>query len=195
MADRDAQIIQFCRLIRARTKENREAVNLLLENRLYSVAFGILRQEIDSLIRVSYLNNISIGNSPARARALVRDLVEGDRWQRTTVKGKLVNVTDREMLIAYQRAVGWEKLVYEFGCQLIHLSRFHDYRDSDPIATMEEEDKLEIVGYLRQYHSFQEVSLTFEALVEYLPKIINKICDNTNCITDSFERRIRNQLA
>jgi len=185
------QLAQFCRLIRARTEENRAAVNVLLQARLYSVAFGVLRQEIDSLIRIAYLDNIRHNYSPGRARLLIRELVEGDRWTRTTKKGKQANVTDREMLDAYQAAIGWEKIVYDFGCELIHLSKFHDYQNSDPILNLSEDSKIQIRNYLKQYHGFDRNHLTFETLVQYLPNVIDKICDNTLGITSSFEDNLR----
>ena len=192
---RDAQLEQFCRLIRARTLEHRQAVKLLLEKGLYSLAFGTLRQELDSLIRVSYLNDISKKNSPVRARKLVRDLVEGTRWRRPTHKGKLVPVTDREMLNAYSRAIGWEKLVYDFGCQLIHLSNLHDHRETDPVSLMDKQEKLDIIRYLKDFHSFAGTHLTFEILLEYLPMITDKVCDNTECLITEFESRMRGQLS
>ncbi len=194
MTKRIEQLDQFCRLIRARTKENRDAVKVLLEAELYSVAFGVLRQEIDSLIRIAYLNDIRQNYSPARARILIRDLVEGDRWTKTTKKGKQANITDREMLNAYQAAIGWERIVYDFGCQLIHLSKFHDYQNSDPILNLSEDSQNEITNYLKQYHALDENNLTFDILVQYLPNVIDKICDNTLGITSSFEDNLRNKI-
>lgn len=194
LIDRIEQLDQFCRLIKARTKENRQAVNVLVEAELYSVAFGTLRLEIDSLIRVAYLNDISRSNSPARARKLVRDLVEGDRWTRTTKKGKQTNITEREMLNAYRAANGWEKVVYDFGCQLIHLSRFHDYQNLDPISILSEDSKQEVTAYLKQYHAFDGQHLTIDVLIQYLPKVADKVCDNTLGLIESLENKLRIQL-
>ena len=194
MADRKDQLRQFCRLIRARTEENRKAVEVLLNAELYGSAFGTLRQEIDSLIRISYIYNVSKSNSPARARVLIRNLVEGDRWTRTSKKGNQVNITDREMLNAHQRAIGWEKMIYEFGCQLIHLSRLHDYKTIDPVSMFTESQKVEIIGYLKNYHDFNETTLTFNGLIQQIPNVMNKICDNTLSITDDFESRLLNQF-
>ena len=194
MTKRIEQLDQFCRLVKARTEENRQAVNVLLEAELYSVAFGTLRQEMDSLIRVAYLNQISRDKSPASARKLVRDFVEGDRWTRTTKKGTQTNITEREMLNAYQAAIGWEKLVYDFGCHLIHLSRFHDYQDVDPVSILPEDSKQEITAYLKQYHAFNGHDLTFNILIQYLPKVADKVCDNTLCFVGSLENNLRVQL-
>ncbi|MGJ8562162.1 MAG: hypothetical protein ACSHXY_01305 [Alphaproteobacteria bacterium] len=194
MTKRIDQLEQFCRLIRSRTEENRKAVNVLLDAKLYSVAFGILRQEIDSLIRIAYLENARQNYSPARARILIRDLVEGNRWTRTTKKGKQANITDREMLNAYRAAIGWEKIVYDFGCELIHLSKFHDYQNSDPVSNLSEDSKIEITNYLKQYHAFDGNNLTFDTLVQYLPDVIDKVCDNTLAITTSFENKLRNKI-
>lgn len=194
MTKRIEQLDQFCRLIRARTEENRDAVKVLLKAKLYSVAFGVLRQEIDSLIRIAYLNDIRQNYSPARARILIRDLIEGDRWTKTTKKGKQANITDREMLNAYQAAIGWERIVYDFGCQLIHLSKFHDYQNSDPILNLPEDSQIEITNYLKQYHALEENKLTFDILVQYLPNVIDKICDNTLGITSSFEDNLRHKI-
>lgn len=118
---------------------------------------------------------------------MVRDLIEGEQWTRTSKKGNQVRVTDREMLNAHQNAVGWEKIVYEFGCQLIHLSNFHDYEKVDPVLSLTENTKLEIITYLTQYHGFDEGDLNFDSLVKYIPNVIDKICDNTDYFVKEFE--------
>ena len=189
-----AQLEDFCRLVEARSEEHREAVNLLLKARHYAVAFGTLRQEIDSLLRVHYLNVISAGESPARARKLVKDLIEGERWTRQSKKGNSVRITDREMLDLRVPNSGWEKTIYEFGCQLIHLSRLHDYETSDPIQLLDDDEKLQIVGYLKQYHAYDQPDLTFDAIIELLPGIINKICDNTISSLNSFKMKLGEKL-
>ncbi len=94
MSKMEEQIKQFIRLIRARTIENKSAIQVLINAKFYGVSFGLLRQEIDSLIRVAYLAD----NSDVRVRKHIRSLVSGQRWRRTTERGKLAYVTDKDML-------------------------------------------------------------------------------------------------
>ena len=195
MGNRNEQLAQVCRLITARSEENKQSAKLLLENKLYSVAIGILRQEIDSLLRISLLYNESKAHSPARARKMIRDLVNGEQWTRSSKKGKAVRITDREMLNAYRNAMGWEKLVYDFGCQLIHLSNLHDYRHADPVVSLPKNTKSEIILYLTQCHEYEETELNLDSLVQYLPKVIDKICDNTNYFVEAFEKTMSEKLS
>ncbi|HFB54665.1 MAG TPA: hypothetical protein ENJ46_01970 [Hellea balneolensis] len=185
MSNREEQIKQFLRLIRARTTENKAALLVLMNANFYGVAFGLLRQEIDSLIKVAYLAD----NSDARVRKHIRSLVSGERWRHETERGKLVYVTDREMLDKSKSLIGWEKTVYEFGCKLIHLSEFHDYDNIDPISTFFDDQVEEIIGYLKQYHEFEGESLDLNVLIEYLPNVMDKVCANTLGYVSILENR------
>ena len=49
---------RFCKILRNRSEENRKSFDVLFRNRLFCNCFSILRQELDSMVRVIYLLNI-----------------------------------------------------------------------------------------------------------------------------------------
>ncbi|MEU6656857.1 hypothetical protein ABZ904_48070 [Streptomyces sp. NPDC046900] len=113
----------FCRQIRERSREHQEAMTVAAERGWASIEIGILRQELDSMVRVIYLLR-----QPSALRAdLVASSISGDRWKIPTDKGKMKAVTDRDMVEVAERLNGWTRNVYEFGCRFIHLSSAHDY--------------------------------------------------------------------
>jgi hypothetical protein len=59
-----------------------------------SPAFSILRQELDSMVRVIYLLQ---QNVVERVR-LISLTLDGDKWQVETNNGKMRHVTDRDMV-------------------------------------------------------------------------------------------------
>jgi hypothetical protein len=121
----------FCRQIRNRSNEHRQAVHLLSYAELPSQIVSILRQELDSMVRVVYL--LTIPDMILRDE-LIKASVEGNQWELTTTKGKKRRVTDKEMVELANHLQGWTRSVYRFGCAFIHLSNFHDYQDRDPMC-------------------------------------------------------------
>ncbi len=46
---------QFCEIVKKRSEENSKSIKLLYEQKLYGNCISILRQELDSMIRVLFL--------------------------------------------------------------------------------------------------------------------------------------------
>ncbi len=51
---------QFCRLVRERSIEHKKAIHFLFGNRLAGQMLSILRQELDSLVRVIFLLTLDL---------------------------------------------------------------------------------------------------------------------------------------
>lgn len=49
----------FVQTIKNRSIENKKSITVLLDNQLFGNSFSIIRQELDSMIRVIYLLNVS----------------------------------------------------------------------------------------------------------------------------------------
>ena len=176
----------FCRIVRARTTENQNAFNRLLPSGSLGVAVGLLRQELDSLIRVAYL--CDMGSTCHTAHALIDDAVNGEQWTTTTNRGRQRRITDREMVDIASQMGGWVNIIYKFGCGLIHLSNLHDHESNDPFAAaIDPIDTAEIIRYLNQYHSYPDHDIDKQRLVEYLPKVMGKLVDNTNYYLSQIE--------
>ena len=95
----------FCRQVLARSEEHRKAVYLLHRESVISQVVAILREELDSMIRVIYLAQIS---DPKRQNELIEAAITNQKWTQEKGKGK---VTDREMVEIADQLHGWTKSV------------------------------------------------------------------------------------
>jgi hypothetical protein len=172
----DPQTAIFSRQVRSRSHEHRTAMNLLASARLAGQMVAVLRQELDSMVRVIYL----LDQSVERRTQLVGASVAGKRWP---------GVTDKEMVELAQKLQGWTRSVYKFGCSFIHLSALHDYNDRDPLALLSTQERSDILDHCRYYHGGpMQDDADFADLVRYLPRVLEKIASNLDGYTGALER-------
>lgn len=171
----------FCRQVRARSAENRQA--MMAVRHLPGQMVSILRQELDSLVRVIFL----LAQEDREYRQhLIRDSVAGRRWRHT---GTNRPVTDREMVELTDTLHGWTESVYAFGCAFIHLSSFHDHQTRDPLDQVSDAERASILNHLRYYHGGPTgTSPRFSDVVPFLPKVLTKIAGNLECYLKSLEK-------
>ncbi len=183
----NANIRTFCDMIRNRSEENRQAIQSF--SRPYGVLsplLSILRQELDSMIRVIYL--LAINDLTERQR-LIDSTVQGERWKVRTTKGKWREVTDREMVDLSQRLQGWTKSVYKFGCAFVHLSDYHNHLAENPFDKLEASEKKDILSHMRNYHGgpcHNNPDMT--ELSFYVPQVFEKIASNLECYLKQIEQ-------
>jgi hypothetical protein len=79
----------FCRQVRNRSEEHRRAVQVLQSSALFGQVVSVLRQELDSLIRVIFL--LAIKDAEYRADLILAS-VEGRQWTR---QGKRARITEK----------------------------------------------------------------------------------------------------
>jgi hypothetical protein len=138
------------------------------------------------MIRVIYL--LAVKDITERQR-LIDSTLRGERWKVRNPKGKLRDVTDREMVDLAQQLQGWTKSVYKFGCAFVHLSDFHNHLAENPFDKLEESEKQDIPSHMRHYHSgpchdnpdMAELSL-------YVPQVLEKIGSNLECYLKQLEQ-------
>jgi hypothetical protein len=158
-------------------------VELLDSHGLQGQVVSILRQELDSLIRVIYL--LSTDDLDYQMR-LMQASVDGRAW---THRGKHSRITDREMVNFADELHGWVQLLYKAGCAFIHLSRSHDYLTRDPMATLSSEEKADLQRYLDENHGFiGENPRTFEELTQFFPAVFRKIANMLEWYTQDLEK-------
>lgn len=168
------EIAKFCEIVRKRSAEH--AAAMMRVEDLPAIMASILRQELDSLIRTFYL--LSNDNIEDR-NELASQLLKGEKWTSVTAKGKNKAVTDKDMLNLLNKLFGWSGLVYKFGCAFIHFSNFHDYSENNPFENIGDDEKRDILVYLREYHGGPKTdSPTFNELASYFPKVFTKISEN-----------------
>jgi hypothetical protein len=183
----NTDIKEFCGLIRKRSEENQTALRSFSSvHSVLSPAFSILRQELDSMIRVIYL--LSIADLHERYR-LVNLTLSGEKWRVLTQNGRWRNVTDRDMVELSQRLQGWTQSVYKFGCAFVHLSDFHNHSSENPFEKLEESEQQDILSHMRHYHGGPPVdNPNMEEFSYYLPNVLNKISSNLDCYLQQLEK-------
>ena len=169
----------FLRQVRSRSVEHRRAMRALAKLGLPGQMVAILRQELDSLIRVIYLLTQDLD----RRAQLVSASVGGKMWLKPNSRAR---VTDREMVDLSQELQGWTQSVYKFGCAFIHLSAFHDYSDRDPLQQISPQERQDILEHSRAYHGGPKGE-SFADLVPYLPKVLAKVSANLDCYLEELE--------
>lgn len=178
----DNPVRVFARQVRARSAEHAAALQVLGPARLHSVASGILRQELDSMVRVMYL--LAVRDRSVRVR-LIKDSIGGRRWRGSN--GKFI--TDREMVKLADRLTGWAESVYRFGCAFIHLSNHHDHLARDPFKALPPSDRRHIISHLEHYHgSLRTQTPGIDDLLPLIPLVFTKISENLRCYLESLER-------
>lgn len=176
---------QFISQIKARSTENRKAFEILYPAETYGVCIGLLRQELDTLIRLCYLWHPD--TSSKEALKLIELSVQGEEWGRVNAKGKKIRIQDREMINLAEHLGGWEQLIYNIGCKLIHLSKFHLYKTEDPVALLSQEDQDAIAGYLTSYHGYEGGTISMKIFVQYMPNVMEKLFSNVEFYMEELE--------
>ncbi len=177
----------FCGMIRNRSDENRRAIQCFSKpHGVLSPAFSILRQELDSMIRVIYL--LAVTNLTERQR-LIDATLRGDKWKIQTNKDKWRDVTDREMVDLAQHLQGWTKSVYKFGCAFVHLSDFHNHLVQNPFDKLMVSEKQDILSHMRYYHGGPcNNNPDMTELSSYVPQVFEKIAGNLECYLKELEQ-------
>jgi hypothetical protein len=156
-------------------------MRLLYEARLAGQMVAILRQELDSMVRVIYL----LAQPSDRRVILIESSVNGEKWSQQNSKRA---VTDKEMVDLAQRLQGWTCSVYKFGCAFIHLSALHDYNDRDPFSQLPIEERGDILRHCRDYHGGPTSSNpNFLDFAPYFPSVLEKIASNLGYYLEQLE--------
>ncbi|PRC90968.1 hypothetical protein [Solimicrobium silvestre] len=162
----------FLRQVRSRSREHLQAMQLLAQARLAGQMVSVLRQELDSMVRVIYL----LTRNLERRELLIEASVKGEKWLQENSRA---TVTDREMVDLSQSLQGWTQSVYKFGCAFIHLSGLHDYNDRDPLVQLPRQERHDILAHCRHYHGGSLTDdASFEDLVPFFPRVLEKIANN-----------------
>jgi len=175
------EIIQrFCSQARARSDEHRAAMATAHVEGWRSIEVSILRMELDSLVRVVYLNHHC--DLMRRVELLTR----------ATTPGIKFGVHDSDMVDFTEGLTwltGWPRRVYDYSNAFIHLSSQHDYGVHDPFQRLDNDERTAITSYLREYHGGTiAANSTFEEVVDYVPKVFDKIARNLEIELSGLER-------
>lgn len=174
---------RFCSVLRKRSSEHAEAMSRM--NDLPGMMASILRQELDSMVRVIYLLTIS---DMVERKRLINQTLNGEIWTVLTENGKNKKITDRDMVELSNKLQAWTLSVYKFGCAFIHFSNFHDYSNENPFAFLDPEEQSNILDHMRHYHGGPDSNTpSFEEFSSYFPRVFKKISENLECYIKDLE--------
>ena len=178
---------QFCKILRERSLENVAAGQLLFSNELYGQFISVLRQELDSLVRVVFL----LSNDLETRQHFISQTLQNNIW---TMPNSKTIVTDRNMVDLTGSLHGWTNSVYKLGCAFIHLSTMADYKNTNPFQQLSQTEINDIKQHLHHYHGFQLTSqLSMNTITPFLLKVLEKVSSNLKCYIDDLEEnRINN---
>ena len=172
----------FLRQVRSRSVEHQNAMHVLAREGLAGQMVAVLRQELDSMVRVIYLLTQDID----RRNKLIEASVRGEKWSQQNSRA---SVTDKEMIDLAQNLQGWTRSVYKFGCAFIHLSGLHDYNDRDPLEQLPLQERDDILEHCRYYHGGpHDNNAKFSELIPFLPRVLEKIAGNLECYLGYLEQ-------
>jgi hypothetical protein len=161
----------FTRILTQRSNENTASIVLLHGQGYFGTCISLLRQELDSLIRVCYLHTLT---DNAEIDRLIDDTIGGVEWEKN---GK--RITDRKMVNIASQYNHWAPEVYDFGNCFTHLTNYHDYKQNDPLLTLDTTSNQTIKHYLNSYHGFPMTSdVTFQNVIPYIPQVAMKVSNN-----------------
>lgn len=167
---------RFCEIVKKSSDENEKSIKILFERQLYKNCMAILRQEIELYIKTLFLSMLE----PDEREILMEAFLENKPWNKQKMMGK--NLTDRFMLEQIKKFpfnYGWEEISYKFGCSFIHFSVLHDLDNENITSYISEEDKINIVKYINQYHHGNLNSdFCFDDVKPYILDIFIKIKEN-----------------
>ena len=182
------EVQSFTQQIRRRSREHARAIDMIAKVGLVAPAVSILRQEVDSLVRVIFL---LAQPSPYR-EDLIRASINGERWLRPNGRS---SVTDREMVDLSTRLIGWTQSVYKFGCAFVHLSNLHNYDVNDPLAKLPGTEREDILRHMRYYHGGPKSDHpTLDDLLPFIPKVLKNISDNLEYYLEQLEAGFNPEL-
>ncbi len=121
-------------------------------------------------------------------KRLIGSALQGIHWQKRASSGRMVRITDAEMSEAALLRHGWIKQVYRFGCHLIHLSDWHNYRHHDPVNNMPENERESLREELEYFHAEEIDVLAFSHIRMHAPYAMRKISENLACYLRELEK-------
>jgi hypothetical protein len=158
------------------------AARLLCPHGLYGPMMAILRQELDSMVKMIFL----VTQSQSKRQHYINQALSNEKW---TLPGTKTQITDRQMVDFANTINGWERSAYKLGCAFIHLSAMSDYNHTNPFLQLPLDEQRDIKQHLNNYHGFPlTYNLSVETVGPYLLKVLEKISSNLEYEIQKLQR-------
>ena len=167
---------QFFDAISQRSEEHQKAFDYAIKEKLYSQVGSIIRQELDSLIRLSYYECLSESDR----QKIIKKFFAGEKvFPNDTT---LVNGVDSKGLLNKLPQLGWAKHIYKVGCEFVHLTQLHNWEQGEPqlnFTNAERQDiKTNVDWWQKEYMKTDfvlDINFGFKDLAAAAPGIFNKL--------------------
>jgi hypothetical protein len=172
-----SESLEYKKMISNRLDENMKSFNLLFDLKHYGNCISIMCQELDQIVRLLYLINIS----PDYRKQLISSSINNQKWHITHVDNQKEYITDEILLDFSKMLNGWEKSIIEFGYLFKSISVNYNYGLRDPIKSMTDPDRLKLYVYIQEYHSSSfPKQFSTDEIIPILPMIMKLIGENMN---------------
>lgn len=172
----NSSLADFIELAKKRNADHIEAFRRLVG--MPSQQAGIIRYEIDTLIRVAYVFSLSL---PDREVFCAKFFESGKFCDISSGK----RLTDKVLV---DRIQGWESFAYQVGCGFAHLSYLHSEKPCFDLSKILGVGSSQTEKYLNEYHNRPIVGhLQLGTVLPYLPAVFEKIYGNTQYYIEELE--------
>jgi hypothetical protein len=168
-------IKEYQNIIHHQLEENWTSFNILFELKHYGNCISIMCQELDQYIRILYLLKQTKGIKDK----LIECTLNNQKWFTVGIDNKKVYITEEQILEFTETLSGWEKGICTFGIIFRSLSNNNNYILKNPIKSLDENERLLLLEYIREYHQndFPD-NFDIENLIPILPMIFSKISES-----------------
>lgn len=158
------------------------------EQNLLSTQMSIIREEVDSLLRVIYLLGV---NDYEELADIIGNSFDQRKFGPTKADGEARRLSDKSMVQAAAVQFDWLETLYDFGCSFIHLTGLHSYQERDPFRMLSPSEREVIAGFVnRYYRATISANSQFTEVAHYLPQIFRKVAENLERLLGDLQEHV-----
>ena len=139
----------FIRMVRSRSSEHRQVMAFATENNLLSTQMSMIREEVDSLVRVIHLFGVNDYNELAD---IIGNTFDQRKFGPTKADGRARRILDKSLIQDAAAQFDWLETLYEFGCSFIHLTGLHSYQERDVFRMLSPSEREAIAEFVNHYY-------------------------------------------
>lgn len=158
-----------------RLDDARKSFDILFGMKHYGSCISLLCQELNQVVRVRYLLNIT----PDERNRLIDFTLNDKKWYVAEANRKKKYLTDETFTAFAHSFDGWERAVCEFGESFKAISGSLNHPMKDPVAGLREDERDKIHRYIARYHDSNfPANFTIDELNPMLPMVFDRVAES-----------------
>lgn len=158
------------------------------EKNLLSTQMSMIREEVDSLVRVIHLLGVNDYNELAD---IIGNSFDQRKFGPTKADGKARRISDKSMIQDAAAQFDWLETLYDFGCSFIHLTGLHSYQERDAFRMLSPSEREEIAKFVNHYYGATiSANSQFTEVTHYLPQIFRKVAENLERLLSDLQEHV-----